>query len=101
MNNADLAARKQRLLIRSALLRQTLGDQAQVLKRPLALIDQVQTRLQWLARNPKWPVAALMVLLILRPRRTLVWSGRIWRLWKLFKRSKNWIDKLPLQQHAP
>ena len=88
MNNADLVLRTQRLLVRSTLLRHTLADQVQVLEKPLALVDKAQAGLQWLLRNPHWPAAAVLGMLILRPKRALVWSGRIWWVWKTFQLSK-------------
>lgn len=88
MKTVDLLIRKQRLQVRSTLLRHTLADQAQVLDKPLALVDKAQAGLQWLLRNPHWPVAALVGLLILRPQRTLVWGGRIWWIWKTLQIGK-------------
>lgn len=100
MNNDDLLLRQQRLLVRSAQLRLALDNQVQVFKAPLAVADQARNALQWLHRNPQWPLGALLVLLILRPRRTIIWSGRMWRAWKTYKRARNWMSKLPQQQQS-
>lgn len=91
MNGNELVLRQQRLLVRSAELRIALGDQAQVLNGPLAVVDQARSGLQWLYRNPRWPIGALLALLILRPRRALIWGGRFWWAWKIFKRARNLI----------
>ncbi len=98
MNNDDLLLRHQRLLMRSAQLRLTLENQAQVFKTPLAVVDQARNILHWLYRNPEWPLGALIVLTVLRPRRTLLWGGRLWWAWKTFKRARNWVAKLPPNQ---
>lgn len=101
MNNDELVVRQQRLLVRSAKLRLNLADQAQLFKRPLVVADQAQAALQWLYRNPKWPLGALLALVVLRPRRTIIWGGRLWWAWKIFNRARNWIAKRPLQQLSP
>lgn len=99
MNNDDLALRQQRLLTRSAQLRLSLETQAQVFKTPLALADQARNALQWLSRNPQWPLGALLVLVVLRPRRIIIWGGRLWWAWGAFKRARNFVAKLPRPQH--
>ena len=98
MNNDELLLRQQRLLARSSQLRLALADQAQVFKRPLAVADQAQASLQWLYRNPQWPLGALLVLVVLRPRRVIVWGGRLLGAWNTFNRVQNWIATLPLQR---
>lgn len=91
MSTDDLLVRQQRLLLRSKQLRRALADQAQVLKGPLALADQARCGLKWLHDNPLWPLGALLVLLLLRPRRMLLWGGRVWWAWSSFKRVRNWL----------
>lgn len=97
MNRDELALRQQRLLVRSAQLRLALADQAQVLRRPLAVADQAQHGLQWLYRNPQWPMGALVLLVLVRPRRAVVWGGRLWWAWRSFKQAQNWLGKRHLQ----
>ncbi len=101
MNNDELLLRQQRLLVRSAQLRITLVDQVQVLKKPLAVADQTQARAQWLYRNPQWPLGALIVLAVLRPRRTILWGGRLWWAWTTFKRLRNLVATVPLIRIPP
>lgn len=98
MNNSDPLLRQQHLQRRSAQLRIAFARQAQTFKAPLALADQVRGALQWLRRHPQWPVAALLTLLILRPRRALVWSGRLWWAWKMFKRARAWMASSQARQ---
>lgn len=101
MNNDELVLRQQRLLARSAELRLTLTSQGQVFKTPLALVDQAQAVLQWLYRNPQWPLGALVALVVLRPRRAILWGGRLWWSWKMLRRAQKWIAAVPRQQRLP
>jgi hypothetical protein len=100
MNHHELMLRQQQLLVRSAQLRLSLKNQVQVFKRPLAVADQVQSGLLWLCRNPQLPLGALMILVVLRPRRALGWGGRLWRAWRLFQRTKNLLETLPQQRNS-
>lgn len=68
-----LIQRQQQLLLRSTELRVTLARQAQVLKAPLSVVDQLRSGVQWLRRHPAWPMAALGLLSLTRPRRLLRW----------------------------
>lgn len=101
MNNDELVLRQQRLLMRSAQLRIALADQAQIFKKPLAVADQARSSLQWLYRNPQWPLGALLVLFLLRPRRVILWGGRAWWAWTAFNRARSWVTALSLQRRSP
>ena len=101
MYTDELMVRQQQLLARSAQLRFTLAEQAQVLQRPLALLDQARHGLRWLQRNPQWPLGAVLVLLVLRPRRILLWTGRVWWAWGTFKRVRSWLATSPLRGLLP
>ena len=101
MNNDDLVLRQQLLLVRSAELRFTLSNQAQVFKRPLTVADQAQTGVQWLYRNPLWPLGALLLLVVLRPRRAILLGGRLLWAWKTFKRALIWMARTPRQGLLP
>lgn len=91
MKHAELILRQQRLRLRNAELRLTLADQLQVLKSPLALVDRTRDAVQWLYRHPLWPTACVLVLLVLRPKRAILWGGRLWWSWKAFKQTRDWI----------
>ncbi len=86
-----LLQRRQRLLLRSAELRVALAAQSQVLKAPLALADQARAGAQWLYRNPGWPLAALLLLWVLRPQRALRWGGRVFGAWLTLRRAQVWL----------
>lgn len=83
-----LARRQQRLLVRSSELRNDFALHAQVLRQPLALADQVHSAWRWLRAHPELPLAAVGVVLLLRPRRSL---GLLWRLgWRLVAGWRLW-----------
>lgn len=98
MKPDELVLRQQRLLLRSAQLRLTLADQLRIVKKPMAIADRAQTALQWLSRNPLWPLGAVLVVLILRPQRAVIWGGRLWLAWKTFERARHWITALPVRR---
>lgn len=82
-----LAERRAALLARSAVLRARLQQQAQVLDAPLALADRGVAGLCWLRRHPQVPLAAVAVVVVLRPRRAWRLAVRAWALW----RSLRWL----------
>lgn len=92
MSNDDIILRQQRLLARSAQLRWTLADQTNALKRPLAWVDQVRDGVTWLRHHPQWPIGALLVLVLVRPRRAIRWGARLWWGWQNFKRVRHWFE---------
>ncbi len=92
MTHDELILHRQRLLTRSAELRQAFSDDAQALKRPLAVIDQARLGIAWLCRNPQWPLGALLVLAVVKPRTTILWSGRLWWGWKTFVRARQLLS---------
>ena len=95
MTKHELLIRQQRLLVRNAELRVNFAHQIQVLRKPLLLVEQVQWGVQWLSKNPIWPIGALLMVALLRPRRALAWGGRLWLLFKTIKNTKKWIFALP------
>lgn len=105
MNSDELTLRQQRLLGRSAALRAEWTQQVQGVKRPLAIADQARAAVQWLVRNPAWPLGGLLLLIVLRPGRAVVWGSRLWWAWKTYQRMVPWIARAPLAQaqnsHSP
>lgn len=91
MNNDALMLRQQQLLIRSAQLRMSFAEQTQVLKRPLALADDARAGMQWLMRNPQWPLGVLVFAIVVRPARALRWGGRAWWAWRTIQRAQSWL----------
>jgi hypothetical protein len=82
-----VALRREQLLLRSATLRGQLARDAQVLQAPLALADSVRDGLRWLRQNPEWPLGGVLLLLVLKPRRTWRWISRGWWAWRLWRRA--------------
>lgn len=93
-----LAARGHALQARSAALRHQLATDAQVLRTPLALADQVRRGWQWLKAHPQqvgMGVGVGVALLVLwRPRRVAWLAGRLWAGWRLWQRLHRWRDRL-------
>jgi len=94
MSPNELQLRQQRLLIRSAELRLHLQGDLQRLQRPAAWIDQVRTGCNWLYQHPKWPAGMLALLLVLKPKRVLSWTGKLWWLWNSARLLRRWRDAL-------
>jgi len=82
MSPNELQRRQQNLLIQSTGLRLQLRRDFQRLERPAARADQARAALLWLYQHPQWPAGVLALLLILKPKRALVWTGKVWWLWK-------------------
>ncbi len=93
-NSEPLARRRERLLLRSSQLRADISLNVQALHRPLGLADQARAALDWLAQNPQWPVGALLVVAVVRPRRTLRWAGTLWWGYGLFRRAQHLLRAL-------
>jgi hypothetical protein len=98
MKQQDLLLKQQRLLMRSAELRTRLSEQVQIFKKPLAFVDQFKRGLQWLSRNPKLPLAAVVAVAVVQPRRALAWGGRVWWALKTFKTLRTWVANRVLRQ---
>jgi hypothetical protein len=96
----ELARRHQQLLVRSAELRVALAHQARVLQTPLALADQARAGLHWLRAHPQWPLGALLLLAVTRPRRALRWASRLWMGWDFYKNMRGMFRKAAPAPHA-
>jgi hypothetical protein len=86
----DPATRQQHLLARSAELRASVAQQAQGLKKPLALADKARAAAQWAYSNPVLPLGVGLVLAVVLPKRTLlIWGGRLWGAWTAYNRVRS------------
>ncbi len=94
MNPNELQLRQQQLLIRSTELRLQLRGNLHSLQRPAAVADQFRSGWTWLCQHPQWPAVVLALLLILKPRRALSWTGKLWWLWKSARQLRRWRDTL-------
>lgn len=97
MTPDDVRLRQQLLLIRSTELRHVLIQDLQCLQRPAAWCDQIKAGWHWLAQHPEWPTAGVVLLLILKPRRFLTWTGRAWWLWKSARQLRRLRDAMVLK----
>jgi hypothetical protein len=90
----ELQLRREGLRMRSAELRLTIADHSRVLEPPLAFADQARAGMHWLHAHPEWPLGTLALLLVLRPRRMLRWTGRLWWGWRLWRRGQRTLQAL-------
>lgn len=93
MNTPDLDQRQQQLLLRSARLRQDLSANLNTWRPALASIDRLRAGLQWLQDHPVWPLGAVAVVALLRPRRAITWASRLWWAWGMFKRVRRQLSR--------
>ena len=89
-----LADRGRQLQARSAALRGQVAVDADVLRTPLALADQLRRGWHWLKANPHWVGVAVALLVVWRPRRLAWLAGRLWAGWRLWQRLHRWRSRL-------
>lgn len=89
-----LQRRQLHLMLRSAELRSQFAKDAQAWQQPLALADQVRAGWRWLCAHPELPLAAALVVVVLRPRRAWRLGWRLWAGWRLWQRAR--VRLLPL-----
>ncbi len=87
----ELALRQQRLLLRSAALRDALAEQSEALAAPLATADGAVASARWLYRQRAWVVGVLVVVLVARPRRAWRALRFGWSLWMTARRVQPWL----------
>jgi hypothetical protein len=82
------------LMLRSAELRQNLASQVAPLQTPLALADRVREGWRWLRANPEAPMAAALVIAVLRPRRAWRWGMRLWWGWRTWRKLQRRLGRV-------
>jgi len=92
-----LALRQRELLLHSALQRQALVQDLHALAPPLGLADRVRDGARWLRAHPELPLAAAVVVVLLRPRRTLRWAAKIWWGWRLWRKVQRFVGGLDVR----
>ena len=80
-----LARRRERLVLRSTLLRELIVDDVQGVQPALTWVDRVQDGWLWLRTNPMAAFAAPVVLSLFRPRKAVGAGMRLWSAWKLYQ----------------
>jgi hypothetical protein len=84
--SAELAHRRQQLMVRSGQLRQQATSQAVTLQTALSWADRLQTAWRWLQTNPLPVLGGALGLAAWRPRRALHWAWRAWTGWQWLQR---------------
>lgn len=80
-----LLQRRAVLLARSGQSREQFGAVLDALERPAAIADQVRN-LAWRIRlRPQWLLVPAAAIAVLRPRKALAWSLRLWGAWKVWR----------------
>jgi len=67
----------------------------------LAWVYKGRRMLQELGRRPLIIVAAVALLVALRPRRALKWLASGWSLWRLYRQARLWWQRLDAMLGAP
>ena len=91
----DLLRRRERLILRSAMLRQDWGRQVQGLRRPLNVADKAREATHWLVRYPEWPIGAALVIVLLRPGRALRWVSYGLQGYGIYRRVQRLMPHVP------
>lgn len=95
---SKLQHRQRLLLLRSRDMRSAFAREAAVLQPPLALADQALAAWLWLRAHPQVPLAAAVVLVVLRPKRAWRLGWRLWSGWQMWKRVQ---QRLPARLTTP
>ena len=88
----QLALRKQRLQIKSAVEREELAGQALALTPLFTAGDTLRNGALWVRRHPEVLVAAGAVLLVARPRALFRWTRRGVVAWQSWQRMRAWLE---------
>lgn len=82
----ELALKKQRLQMRSAVLREQLSRYATMARPAFAFADRGRATWRWLRRHPIIPVAISVALLVARPYAALRWAQRGFLAWQAVRK---------------
>jgi hypothetical protein len=88
----ELALRKQRLQMHSALLRDQWVLHAGALKPLFGGADRAREGADWLRRHPGALVAGAVALAVMRPRGMFRWARRAFAAWQLWRQSGRWLQ---------
>ncbi len=82
----ELALARERLRVRSSVLRGEVVQQSRALTPLLSAADKGRDAVYWARTHPEWVAAAVVVLVVLRPRFVWRWGMRSWSLWQITRR---------------
>ena len=77
-----LAQRRERLVLRSRVLRRQIAQELQAVQPALTWVDRLQDAVLWLRGNPLVAAAGSVLLAVWRPRRAASFGMRLWSAWK-------------------
>ncbi len=77
-----LAQRRERLVLRSRVLRRQITQELQAVQPALTWVDRLQDAVLWLRGNPLVAAAGSLLLAVWRPRRAASFGMRLWSAWK-------------------
>jgi YqjK-like protein len=83
---AQIRARRERLIAKADLQREEFAREVTVWQPAIGVLDRALAGYAWIRAHPEILVAAGAVLLVLRPRRTLRWSLRLYSVWQTYRR---------------
>jgi hypothetical protein len=84
--SARLAAKHERLVARAAAQRTALAERLARWRGPLSLADRGMAALRVVGRHPSWLLAAVLVIVVWRPRTLRKWPGFVWSAWRIGRR---------------
>ena len=96
-----LAERRAQLQLRAQSERESVALLVTRADGALAWVDKGRRMLQELGRRPLIIVAAVALLVALRPRRALKWLASGWSLWRLYRQAILWSQRLDAVLGAP
>lgn len=81
----QIRLRRERLIARAALQREDLARDVAGLAPAVRVIDGGITAVAWVRAHPGPLLIAAGLMLVLRPRRTIRWSLRLYSLWRGYR----------------
>jgi len=89
----ELALKKQRLQLKSAMLREQWCAHARGLTPVLSAADRVRTGVAWLRRHPEVLVGAGVAVAVAKPRAVWRWLKRGVVVWQFWRRGQEWLTR--------
>lgn len=93
----QVRARRLRLIARAEVQRDELAQEVDVWTPALGVLDRGLAGYAWLRAHPEVLLAAGAVLLVLRPRRTVRWSLRLYSVWQAYRRFNARLSRVAAQ----
>lgn len=91
----ELALKKQRLLIACDGLRADFAGHAKGLAPAFGAADCVVEGAHWLRKHPQPIVAAVVALLVIRPKRAWLWARRGFFAWQAWRKLSGFLEQRP------